>query len=228
MKRCWIFLFLFVCAGAANSQLIFRAVVRDSATGEPLAGVTVMAQALGESRQTNDSGLVVFPSLPTGENEFTFSYSGAVTKQLSFLLPDTTLHIVYLVREAAELDQVIVSTRTEARIESSPMKVEVLGREEMEEENTIKPGNIASILGDVSGVQIQQSSPVSGNANVRIQGLEGRYTQILRDGMPLFEGFSGGFGILTIPPLDLRQIELIKGSASTLFGGGAIGGLVNL
>src|SRR6202008_333350 len=96
------------------------------------------------------------------------------------------------------------------------------------EENTIRPANIASILGDVSGGQIQQSSATSGNSNVRIQGLDGRYTQILRDGMPLYDGFSGGFGILTVPPLDLKQIELIKGSASTLYGGGAIGGLINL
>jgi len=113
-------------------------------------------------------------------------------------------------------------------MENSPLKVEVLGREEMEEENSIKPASIASILGDVSGVQIQQSSAVSGNANVRIQGLEGKYTQVLRDGIPLYEGFSGGFGILSIPPLDLKQVELIKGSASTLYGGGAIGGLVNI
>ncbi|HRI21976.1 MAG TPA: TonB-dependent receptor, partial [Panacibacter sp.] len=84
------------------------------------------------------------------------------------------------------------------------------------------------ILGDMSGIQIQQSSVASGNSNVRIQGLDGKYTQILRDGMPLFEGYSGGFGILTIPPLDLKQIELIKGAASTLYGGGAIGGLLNL
>ena len=128
------------------------------------------------------------------------------------------------------MDEVTIlsSTRNNQRIENSPLKVEVLGREEMDEENTIKPGNIASILGDVSGIQIQQSSATSANANVRIQGLEGRYTQVLRDGMPLYDGFSGGFGILSIPPLDLKQVELIKGSASTLYGGGAIGGLVNI
>ncbi|MBS1688191.1 MAG: TonB-dependent receptor, partial [Bacteroidetes bacterium] len=55
-----------------------------------------------------------------------------------------------------------------------------------------------------------------------------QYTQLLRDGMPLFDGFSGGLSIMQIPPLDLKQVELIKGSASTLYGGGAIGGLVNL
>lgn len=129
-----------------------------------------------------------------------------------------------------EMDEVVIvsSTRNNQRIENAPLKVEVLGRAEMDEENTIKPASIASILGDVSGVQIQQSSAITGNANVRIQGLDGRYTQILKDGMPLYDGFSGGFGILSIPPLDLKQVELIKGSASTLYGAGAIGGLVNI
>lgn len=128
------------------------------------------------------------------------------------------------------IDEVVIvaSSRTEQKIENSPQKVEVLGKEDMQEESGIKPAGIGSILGDVSGVQIQQTSAVSGNSSVRIQGLDGRYTQILRDGMPLFDGFSGGLGVLNIPPLDLQQVELVKGSASTLYGGGAIGGLVNI
>ena len=227
-KRIPLFVLLVALTVVAFAQNRFTLMVKDSTSGEALPGVTVLAVKTGLRQQTNDSGLVYFANLPGGENSFTLTYSGAGEKQVSFVLPDTTLHLIYMVQKAGDLEEVVVSARTEAKIESSPLKVEVLGREEMEEENTIKPGNIASILSDVSGVQIQQSSAVSGNANVRIQGLEGRYTQILRDGMPLFEGFSGGFGILTIPPLDLRQIELIKGSASTLYGGGAIGGLVNL
>ena len=123
---------------------------------------------------------------------------------------------------------IVASSRTQQKIENSPQKVEVLGKEEMQEESAIKPAGIGSILGDISGVQIQQTSAVSGNSNVRIQGLDGRYTQILKDGMPLFDGFSGGLGVLNIPPLDLQQVELIKGSASTLYGGGAIGGLINI
>ncbi|HLG03678.1 MAG TPA: TonB-dependent receptor plug domain-containing protein, partial [Bacteroidia bacterium] len=65
-------------------------------------------------------------------------------------------------------------------------------------------------------------------ANVRIQGLDGRYAQILKDGFPLYGGFSGSLSIMQIPPLDLRQVEYIKGSASTLYGGGAISGVINL
>jgi iron complex outermembrane receptor protein len=53
-------------------------------------------------------------------------------------------------------------------------------------------------------------------------------TQILKDGLPLYAGFSGGLGLLQTPPLDLKQFEVIKGSSSTLYGGGAIAGLVNL
>lgn len=199
----------------------------DSTANEVLSGATVKTGK--QTAVANAEGIVVFNNLSAGENSFRFSFSGFEPLTLSFTLPDTSLHLVYLQRQKESLENVtITSTRTNQRMENSPLKVEVLGREEMDEENTIKPGNIASILSDVSGIQIQQSSAVSGNANVRIQGLEGRYTQILRDGMPLFEGFSGGFGVLQIPPLDLRQIELIKGSASTLYGGGAIGGLINL
>ncbi len=122
---------------------------------------------------------------------------------------------------------VVSSTRTGESLENSTIRVEVLGSEEMQEESLVKPGSVASILGDVSGVQVQQSSAASGNTNVRILGLDGKYTQLLRDGMPIYDGFSGGFGVLSIQPLDLQQLELIKGSSSTLYGGGAIGGLIN-
>jgi iron complex outermembrane receptor protein/outer membrane receptor for ferrienterochelin and colicins len=218
-----------VAALPLQAQYSFRAIVKDSVTQQVLAGVSVSTHSV-KGVSANDSGLVLIQNLPAGKHDFTFSHVGYTSYMLSITLPDSSLHEVMLTPAGAALDEVTVisSTRSNQRIENSPLKVEVLGREEMDEENTIVPGNIASILGDVSGIQIQQSSAVSGNSNVRIQGLDGRYTQILRDGMPLFDGFSGGFGVLQIPPLDLKQAELIKGSASTLYGGGAIGGLINL
>ncbi|WP_161971700.1 TonB-dependent receptor plug domain-containing protein [Flavobacterium silvisoli] len=128
-----------------------------------------------------------------------------------------------------KLEEVIVtSSRTNSRIENTPTRVEVLGLEEMNEENNIKPGNIMSLLGDIAGIQMQQMSASTGNTLARIQGLHGRYTQLLKDGMPLYGGLSGNFGIMQIPPMDLKQIEIIKGSASTLYGGDAIGGIINL
>ncbi len=212
------------------SQNTFKALVKEKESNEALPGVTVSADSLLLNGVTNDSGLIVFTRLPEGSYRFHFYSVGHKPQSVFVQLPDTTTLTVFLQREEKTLEDVTVisTTRNNQRIENAPLKVEVLGKEEMDEENAIRPANIASILGDVSGIQIQQSSAVSGNANIRIQGLEGRYTQILRDGMPLFEGFSGSFGVLSIPPLDLRQIELVKGSASTLYGGGAIGGLINL
>ena len=229
MKNWMLFIVCQICTLAVSAQEIFRVTVKDKVTAQVLSGVTVTPTG-GKGIVTNDSGQAVIIDLPAGKHTIQFSSVGYEPFTLTVTLPDTSWHEVLLTALHKEMEEVTVvaSTRNNQRIENSPLKVEVLGKEEMDEENTIKPGNIASILGDVSGIQIQQSSAVSGNSNVRIQGLDGRYTQILRDGMPLFDGFSGGFGILQIPPLDLKQVELIKGSASTLYGGGAIGGLINL
>jgi len=218
---------LLLCSVISFGQNRLRVLVIDSSKAPvPSASVSLNNYPVGI---TDSFGLFV-ADLAAGKYKLAISSTGFETQSAVVILPDTNIITIRLVSRSDELDAVTVisSTRNNQSIERSPLKVEVLGQEELDEENTIKPGNIASLLGDISGVQIQQSSATSGNANVRIQGLEGRYTQILRDGMPLFEGFSGGFGILTIPPLDLRQIELIKGSASTLYGGGAIAGLINL
>lgn len=213
---------------AAMAQQKIQVRIVDQASKEALEAVTISCQ--NKWIGTTDSTGTTIIELPGAQHPLRFALMGYEQIDTIISMPYLTELTICMSSSAASLEEVTIlsSTRSNQNMESSPMKVEVLGAEEMSEEAAIKPGNIASILGDVSGVQIQQSSATSGNSNVRIQGLGGKYTQILRDGMPLYDGFSGGFGILSVPPLDLKQIELIKGSASTLYGGGAIGGLVNL
>lgn len=127
-----------------------------------------------------------------------------------------------------ELDEVVISTRGTRTIKRSPTRIEVLSGEEISEKAMMKPGDIRVMLSETTGIQMQQTSPISGNALIRIQGLDGRYTQVLKDGFPAFPGAASGLGLLQTPPLDLRQVEIVKGSSSTLYGGGAIAGLVNL
>jgi outer membrane receptor protein involved in Fe transport len=107
------------------------------------------------------------------------------------------------------------------------MRVEVLAREEIEEKMLMTPGDIVMMLNEMGGMRVQTTSPSLGAASVRIQGMRGRYTRVLSDGLPLF-GEVDGLGPLQIPPMDLGQVEVIKGVASALYGAGAMGGVINL
>ena len=122
---------------------------------------------------------------------------------------------------------VVATTRTDKRLEDQPMRVEVLAREEIEEKMLMTPGDIVMMLNEMGGMRVQATSPSLGAASVRIQGMRGRYTRVLSDGLPLF-GEVGGLGLLQIPPMDLHQVEVVKGVASALYGAGAMGGVVNL
>lgn len=128
-----------------------------------------------------------------------------------------------------EDDVIIVQgTRSNRRVQDEPIRVEVIAGEEIEEKAIMRPGNIAMLVNETGGVRVQVTSPALGAANIRIQGLEGRYTQLLADNLPLYGGQAASLGLLQIPPTDLGQVEVIKGSASALYGASALGGVINL
>lgn len=137
-----------------------------------------------------------------------------------------TLQVKEIQDELKEVS--IVSMRSSRTIERIPTRIEFVSEEEVGEKINMKPGDIRVMMSESTGITTQQTSAISGNSAIRIQGLDGRYTLILKDGMPAFPGAANGLGLLQTPPLDLRQVEIIKGSTSTLYGGGAIAGLVNL
>lgn len=169
--------------------------------------------------------------LPAGAHTLRVQYLGlrAATLQVRIRAGADTLVTVTLEPEAIEVEEIIVSsTRAERRIEDEPVRIEVIGREEVEEKLLMTPGNIAMLLNETAGLRVQPTAPALGGASVRIQGLRGRYTQILSDGLPLYGGQTGALGPLQIPPMDLGQVEVIKGAASALYGASALGGVVNL
>ncbi|HTH26316.1 MAG TPA: TonB-dependent receptor, partial [Vicinamibacterales bacterium] len=127
-----------------------------------------------------------------------------------------------------EEEVVVTATRTGGRIDDQPTRVEVLDREEIEEKILMTPGDIVMMLNEMGGMRVQATSPSMGAATVRIQGMRGRYTRVLFDGLPLAGQQVGGLGLLQIPPMDLSQVEVIKGVASALYGAGAMGGVINL
>jgi len=122
---------------------------------------------------------------------------------------------------------VVTAARTGGRIDDQPTRVEVLDREEIEEKLMMTPGDIVMMLNEMGGMRVQSTASM-GAASVRIQGMTGRYTRVLFDGLPLAGQQVGGLGLLQIPPMDLGQVEVIKGVASASYGAGALGGVINL
>ena len=122
----------------------------------------------------------------------------------------------------------VSATRTDRRLQDEPLRVEVIDREEIEEKALMTPGSVAMLLGETTGLRVQTDAPSLGAANVRIQGLRGRYAQLLADGLPLYGAGGDSLSLLQVPPLDLGQVEVIKGAASALYGPAALGGVINL
>ncbi len=222
--------FFFILQNTVFAQNYFTANIKDSITLEPIIGAVVLQESTENGSATDANGKIRFPVDKSGDVVFIVQCIGYSKKIEVVNIPQKDSVITILLSSNnQELNEVTVtSVRTNSRIEDIPTRIEIIGADDLNEENGIKPANILSILGDIAGIQIQQVSASSGNTYARIQGLNGRYTQILKDGVPLYGGLSGNFGVMQIPPLDLKQIEIIKGSASTLYGGDAIGGILNL
>ena len=218
---------LFCAFGYAQNTLEIK--IFSEQEKEPLLGATIYIESLNKGATTNFNGIAFFEDLPNGEYNLQISYLGFETIEKSITVPSNEALIFFLKEDENALDEVIVqSSRSTRTVKKIPTRIEFIGAEELGEKAVMNPTNISMVLRESTGIQMQQTSLSSANTNIRIQGLDGRYTQLLRDGFPLYSGFSSGLSILQIPPLDLRQFEIIKGSSSTLYGGGAIAGLVNM
>ncbi|WP_316826286.1 TonB-dependent receptor [Pedobacter miscanthi] len=233
MKRTIVALAILLSTVTAFAQNTYKAVIKDAKTNQVLPGATLKVLGTTIGTKSDSAGTASISGIPSGKQIIQFSYVGYQTKTdtLTFPLIETNVLIVLLTaaEEDEDLEDVVISaTRSSRTIDNIPTRVEVIAGEELDEKGNMKPGDIRMMLAESTGIQTQQTSATSGNSSIRIQGLDGKYTQIIRDGFPLYSGFSGGLGLLQIAPLDLQQVEVIKGSSSTLYGGGAIAGLVNL
>ena len=215
----------------SQAQHTFTAKIQDADTEEPLPGATAQISGTSVGSIADTAGLVTLSGVPSGSQVLLFSFVGykPLKKRLSFPLQDSKVLTIKLESQEEELEEIVVNaTRGSRTLDDIPTRVEVLAAEELTEKAVMNSANIAMLLRESTGIQMQQTSASSANQSIRIQGLDGRYTQIIQDGFPLYGGFAGGLSIMQIPPLDLQQVEVIKGSASTLYGGGAIAGLINL
>ena len=231
MRSIVILVALLLVLANAYAQQDIAIYIKDSKTRETLPGAIANIAGTPTGGSADANGLALLQGIPAGQQVIHYKMTGYAERYDTLLFPlsSTDTLITYLTAEEEEMEEVVVSsTRSSRTIQDIPTRIELIGGEELGEKGNMKPGDIRMILGESTGIQTLQTSATSGNSSIRIEGLDGRYTQILKDGFPLYAGFSGGLGLLQTPPLDLKRVEIIKGASSTLYGGGAIAGLINL
>lgn len=226
---------LFLLFFLLNLNLIFaqntlKASIKNEKTKEAIANVSVFLEGTNSSSVSDEKGFVIIENIPGGKQSIVFNSIGYRKKEKTIVFPQNDIIEIFLEPTSEELEEVKITstTRSSRTIQNIPTRIETIAAGELDEKSSMQPGNIKMLLTESTGIQTQQTSQVSGSASIRIQGLDGKYTQLLQDGFPLYSGFASGLSILQIPPLNLKRVEVIKGSTSTLYGGGAIAGLINL
>jgi outer membrane receptor for ferrienterochelin and colicins len=205
-----------------------RIIVRVLHETAPVRGAIVEAEATRAVTDVRGEAQLV---LAMGSHTIRIERLGFVTESLAVnVLPAGNRPIVVRLHDESLESQVVVvtATRSGTVVGDQPVRVEAVPEEEIEENLTIQPGNLSTLLNELAGVRMESTAPGLGGATLQIRGLPGRLTQVLTDGLPLMGSEPAGFGLLQTPPLDLQRVEVIKGVASALYGGSALGGVLNL
>src|SRR4029079_17885808 len=131
------------------------------------------------------SGKLELSNIPDGEQVIEVSSPGYETKELkmTFPLADNSEQVIFI-RVHNELGEVTITstTRISREIDDVPTRIEAINEEEVDEKENMRPANVSMVLNESTGIKVQQTSATSNTQSVRIQGLDGRYTQILKDG----------------------------------------------
>ena len=226
----FIFGLLLLCGQQLVAQSSITLHFENEDNRHPIPRVTIHISPTGKSFVADSAGSVSIPNLSPGKYTVECTMIGFRSKETTLVIPIAGSVFTIALEPAIQTlqDVVISSNRTNQLLKNSPLTVQVIDREDIDEGTAQSPANIRELLTELSGTQVQTTSAVSGNVSIRLQGLDGRYTQLLKDGFPLYGGFSGSLSILQVPPLDLHQVEVIKGAGSALYGGDAIAGIINL
>jgi len=190
----------------------------------------VLIRSAGRSTRTDSLGQARL-TLPAGRQVLSVTGIGYKPTQVPVVVVADSTVAVKVTIEMGEMvmEEVRVSaTRIERLAGDTPTRVEVLDEMEVDENTLMAPSGITMLLNESPGIRVQAASPTLGTGSVRILGLPGQYTVMLADGLPLYGGGASALGPLDVSPVDLQRVEIIKGAASSLYGGQALGGVINL
>ena len=205
-----------------------KGVVKDADTGEPLPGANVILVGTRMGAATNVNGEFRISGVPYGRYIVRATMMGYESREVEILLNVSTYtEIQFRLKPMAVKGKAVVvtGTRVPRYLKDTPVRTNVITREEIKRRN---PVNVLNATKYVVGVDPQIECSICNASSISIQGLPGRYTQVLIDGMPIFSSLGQTYGYMELPASIIDQIEIIKGASSVLYGTDAIAGIVNI
>lgn len=194
---------------------------------DPVPAVSIIVTPLGTSLAADNDGNYEIKNLPYGSYEIIFSSVGLKTerKKITLNKPETMLNIA-LQDDNKEMEEVVITgTMKEMSRSDSPIPVEIITPKLFKKNPT---ASLFEAVGMINGVQPQLNCNVCNTGDIHINGMEGPYTMILIDGMPIVSALSTVYGLSGIPNSIVERIEVVKGPASSLYGSEAMGGIINV
>lgn len=202
--------------------------VIDSKTKEHIPFVTIFLKGTTIGTAADISGHFLLKNLPLGEHIIVASYTGYHSEEMNIeVVADKTIELKFNLKpQILEMDEVVVTgSRNEGNKRQSAGIVNVLSSKLFEKTAST---NMAEVLNFQSGLRVEYSCSNCGVPQLRINGLEGQYSQILLDSRPIFSSLASVYGLEQLPAGMIERVEVIRGGGSALFGSSAIGGVVNI
>ena len=217
---------IFMICANTTAQSTFSLEGKVLSNGKPLPYANVYIENTDKGATTNENGVFSIPNLAPGNYSVAASFTGYTLQKKTVIIKAKDSYITFNLNEDDALDEVIITGTLKAvsRLES-PVPVEVYTPTFLKKNPT---PNIFEALQNVNGVRPQLNCNVCNTGDIHINGLEGPYTLVLIDGMPIVSGLSTVYGLSGIPNSLIEQIEVVKGPASSLYGSEAVGGLINV
>ncbi len=215
-------------AASSNHDAHIVGHVIDRSNGEHLPYSTVKIKGTSIGAQTDASGHYAIHDLTPGEYVVEATFSGYKSKELKVkVLPNKTVELKFeLDPDTFMLDQVVVtSSKSETKRRESANLVNVTTGKLLTE---VGACSLADGLDFQPGVRVENDCQNCGFTQVRINGLDGHYSQILMNSRPVFSALAGVYGLEQIPANMIDRIEVMRGGGSALFGSSAIGGTINI
>jgi outer membrane receptor for ferrienterochelin and colicins len=223
-------LWSFATLAAAQTKIgSFTGSVWDAETNEPLPGAQLNFPTLKINTVTDFAGNFIFAELPVGSHQLSITFIGyaPLTETIAIAAgQNTPLKLKLKQGNTLAIEEVVVTgTLKEGLRTESPVPVEVYTPKFFFKNPT---PNLFDAMQTVNGVRPQVQCNICNTGDIHINGMEGPYTMVMIDGLPIVSGLSTVYGLMGIPNSIIDRIEIVKGPASTLYGSEAVGGLINV